>query len=143
MYGSETYAENPYGGGLVLAPSPGSSGYQNIRSRFGSPPWQSPLNEDNQQWRKWLQEVWSSTNAMKLPTPTTTAPSSSPYVHQFQQAGRGRILVSSGTVSLIEWSRDGATFYPVGTSGGAFFVAQNDYIRVTYTVAPTVLEILD
>jgi 6-phosphogluconate dehydrogenase (decarboxylating) len=40
-------------------------------------------------------------------------------------------------VSLIEFSRNGTTFFPVGTSGGMFSVTQGDYLRVTYTAAPT------
>lgn len=51
-----------------------------------------------------------------------------------------RLLVSGGTVSAITYSRDGTTFDATGLTAGAFDVAPGDRIRITYTVAPTVVQ---
>lgn len=48
----------------------------------------------------------------------------------------GIIILSGGTVSIIEYGR-GASFYVVGLLAGSFAVARGDIVRVTYVVAPT------
>jgi len=55
----------------------------------------------------------------------------------FQSTVPGNINVNAGTVSLIEISRDGLTFFATGLLGGMFFLCPGDFIRVTYVVAPT------
>ena len=59
----------------------------------------------------------------------------SPFV--FQSTVPGNITVTAGTVSLIEISRDGVTFFATGLLAGMFFLCPGDFIRVTYAVAPT------
>ena len=49
---------------------------------------------------------------------------------------RGSMIVSGGSVSLIEFSRDGTTFYDVGATAGMFALNASDQLRVTYTVTP-------
>lgn len=46
-------------------------------------------------------------------------------------------VVSGGTVSTVELSRDGSTFFNVGLTSGAFVLGTGDTLRLTYTVAPT------
>lgn len=53
----------------------------------------------------------------------------------YQAVIRGQVHISGGTVSAVEYSRDGTTFYAVATSGFVQMDAR-DYLRVTYTVAP-------
>lgn len=48
------------------------------------------------------------------------------------------LLVSGGTVSLVEFSRDGATWYNVGTVAGMFFLSPGDWLRAAFSVAPTI-----
>jgi hypothetical protein len=48
----------------------------------------------------------------------------------------GAVIVNAGTVSLVEIGRNG-TFTTIGVVAGMFHVAQDDTLRVTYTVAPT------
>ncbi len=64
-----------------------------------------------------------------------TAPAASPYT--FTAAVKGFMLITGGTVSLVEFSRDGVTFYSYGTTSGQFTLNSADRLRVTYTVAPT------
>lgn len=78
--------------------------------------------------------------------PSTTAPAgitvgASPYSYQNTSTGTQTVLVSGGTVTLIEYTRDNATFYSVGMLGGAFDLNPLDRLRVTYAVAPTMTAI--
>lgn len=62
-------------------------------------------------------------------------PTGSPFTYSPQV--RGFMILTGGTVSLVEFSRDGTTFYNYGTIVGTFPLNAADRIRVTYTVAPT------
>lgn len=48
----------------------------------------------------------------------------------------GLVVVSGGTVTLIEYGRS-ASFYLLGLIAGSFAISRGDVIRVTYAVAPT------
>lgn len=64
-----------------------------------------------------------------------TTPGASPYT--FTASVKGFMLITGGTVSLVEFSRDGTTFYSYGTTSGQFTLNSADRLRVTYTVTPT------
>lgn len=49
----------------------------------------------------------------------------------------GFVIVQGGTVSAIEFSRDGVTFYDVGFTQGIVPLSSKDQLRVTYSVLPT------
>ena len=51
-----------------------------------------------------------------------------------------RHQISGGTVSAITYSRDGSTFDSIGQTSGQFDVNPGDRLRITYTVAPTVIQ---
>lgn len=55
----------------------------------------------------------------------------------FQDPFPGNVVISGGTVSAIEVSRDGTNFLNAGVIGGTFFLCAGDDIRVTYAVTPT------
>lgn len=61
-------------------------------------------------------------------------PTGSPYTYSAPRGGS--MIVSGGTVSMIEFSRDGSTFYDVGQTAGMFALSAADQLRVTYAVAP-------
>lgn len=112
-------------------------------TRFDSAPLQTKLDIDDNRWRKWFQDMWALVNAIRLPLPISVTVGASPFTYQFANGGSASILVNGGTVSLIEWSRDGTTFYKVGTTTDSMYtVSSGDYIRVTYTVIPTVKVVL-
>lgn len=71
------------------------------------------------------------------PGVSTITPSGSPYNYQSLNQYPETVAVSGGTVSLIELSRDGTTYVTTGLTSGAFRIEPGEYIRVTYTVAPT------
>jgi hypothetical protein len=51
------------------------------------------------------------------------------------------VVVSGGTVTLIEFSRGGSALINIGILGGVVRLAPADRIRVTYVVAPTMTQI--
>lgn len=64
----------------------------------------------------------------------TVTPGPSPF--EYAATNSGSVLVSDGTVSLIELGRNGV-FTNVGVIAGAIPVSEGDAVRVTYTVVPT------
>jgi hypothetical protein len=69
--------------------------------------------------------------------PSSITPGASPYTYQNTLGYPADVIVNGGTVSAIAFSRDNATFYTAGAIGGIFPLSPYDYLRVTYTVAPT------
>lgn len=59
----------------------------------------------------------------------------SPFTYTPKQ--KGFFILTGGTVSAVEFSRDGVAFYNYGATAGQFHLSANDRIRVTYSVAPT------
>lgn len=76
----------------------------------------------------------------KTDTPTEAASAvtvgASPYSHS-DPVKDGLLVIRSGTVSLIEYGRNGA-FTNLGITSGMVPVRAGDVVRITYTVAPTV-----
>lgn len=74
-------------------------------------------------------EIVESRGAAQAITPSGSA-------FSYTAPANGIIIMSGGTVSLVEYGR-GASFYVVGLLAGSFAVARGDQIRITYAVAPT------
>ena len=68
--------------------------------------------------------------------PETLAPGGSPY--SYTPGIAGTVIVSGGTVSAIDISRNGTTWLATGETTGMFPLERTDTIRVTYTVLPNV-----
>lgn len=49
----------------------------------------------------------------------------------------GFLIIQGGTVSLVEWSRDGVTFYNTAQTQGIFPLSSTDQLQITYSVLPT------
>lgn len=60
----------------------------------------------------------------------------SPFTYSAPRGGF--VIVNGGTVTAIEFSRDGTNFYNTGETAGVFPVCAVDRLRITYAVAPTV-----
>ncbi|HEX2243745.1 MAG TPA: hypothetical protein VHK27_10920, partial [Gammaproteobacteria bacterium] len=60
----------------------------------------------------------------------------SPFV--YQAVIRGQAHIGGGTVSAVEFSRNGSTWYPAGITQGFVQMDARDSLRVTYTVAPSI-----
>ena len=69
--------------------------------------------------------------------PSTITVTGSPFSYQNTTTFRADVIVQGGTVSKVEFSRDGSTWYDVGVTAGMFGLSPSDRLRVTYTGAPT------
>lgn len=100
------------------------------------PTYEQPLvvkDNTSSAWYRYLQQ-----NELGTPPAAESAviPTGSPFTYT---AGRkGFLIIQGGTVSQVAFSRSG-TFYNVGQTSGAFTLDQNDQIKVTYSVAPTLI----
>jgi hypothetical protein len=83
------------------------------------------------EWFRFLKQIEPSKQQ-----PKAIALTGSPMVLTAQEIGD--YVVSGGTVSAIELSRNGAAYINLGVTAGMFRVTFNDLLKVTYTVAPTV-----
>jgi hypothetical protein len=59
----------------------------------------------------------------------------SPFVYTNEV--KGTVIISGGTVSDVSFSRNGTTYYTTGQTAGMFPINAQDFLRITYTVAPT------
>jgi hypothetical protein len=69
--------------------------------------------------------------------PITITPGASPYTYQNTNTYPADIIVSGGGVSLLEFSRNGVTFFSTGSFYGMFTLSPYDLLRVTYSSTPT------
>jgi hypothetical protein len=70
--------------------------------------------------------------------PRAVAVGASPFTIQNTTGQSVDLIVTGGTVSAIDFSRDNVTFYGVGQTAGVFCLSPYDYLRVTYIAAPTI-----
>jgi hypothetical protein len=77
----------------------------------------------------------SLSNAAVLPSNITVT--ASPFTYQNATGYNGDVIISGGTVSNIEFTRDNTTFYTTGLTTGVITLSPSDRVRVTYSVAPT------
>ena len=70
---------------------------------------------------------------------TVVSVGASPFSFVNPEATPVSAIVSLGTTTLIEYSRDGVTFDTLGLIAGQFRLNPGDRLRVTYTIAPTVV----
>jgi len=62
----------------------------------------------------------------------------SPYTYQNITGEALKVMITGGTVSAVRYSRDGITFYTQATATNTEVILQPlDYVRVTYSVIPT------
>lgn len=84
-------------------------------------------------WYQFFSDVWKGKPSGGI-NPIT--PASSPYT--YQAAHKGFLIIQGGTVSLVQFSRDGLTNYNTGQTSGTFPLAQGDSLIVIYTAMPTI-----
>jgi hypothetical protein len=66
----------------------------------------------------------------------------SPFTYQNVSTYNQSVIITGGVVSLADFSRDNTTFYTISTvTNTMVLLSPNDYIRVTYTVAPTMVSV--
>lgn len=89
-------------------------------------------------WRDWFTLLRTKVLTSRAnDVPSAITPGASPYVYQNTGSSPVSVLVSGGTVSAIDFSRDGSTYYNVGVVAGMFELSSGDYLKTTYTGVPT------
>lgn len=113
-----------------------------LRARFAMVRNQTPPVEDvggrrmaQKDWFLFFTNLYTAvTDGLSQPAEASTL-AASPAV--YTAVIRGQAHISGGTVSLIEFSRDGTNWYDTGIVKGFVTMNASDSIRITYTVIPT------
>lgn len=87
-------------------------------------------------WWRFLLNVSQQAFGINATQPATVMVTASPFV--FTAAVQGSLLVAGGPVTLIEYSKDGTTWFPMGIVQGPIQLVPKDQVRITYTHAPAV-----
>ena len=95
--------------------------------------------KENPRFLDWCKRVSSRFASNLAPAGVTVG--ASPFSVQNGTSWDQDIIVQGGTVSKIEYSRDASTYYDVGVVAGMFRLSPGDYLRVTYSSAPTMTTI--
>lgn len=112
-----------------------------LNARFQMVTPQSPLVAQQgvaaKNWYVWLYNVYLAVTE-GLPQPEQAIEvTASPFV--YIATIRGQAHISGGTVSAVEFSRDGTTWYNSGITAGFIEMDARDQLRVTYSVLPTIV----
>lgn len=78
-----------------------------------------------------------SPSAPVTPGRSVITVAASPFVYRNQTGKLQAVAVAAGTVSAVSISRDGVTYDVTGLTNGQFVLGNGDFLKVTYTVAPT------
>ena len=82
----------------------------------------------------WIEIYLDSINQQTLITPTVWA---SPYTYQNTTWRPVVVSITGGTVSQVAMSRDNTNFYQTARATNTFvYLGINDYVKITYSVAP-------
>lgn len=107
-----------------------------MASQFNSLPlYNVPLMQGGHTLRDWYFFFSGLFRGLPPGNVEPVTPGASPYIYSATK--RGSMIVEGGTVSAVEFSRDGVTFYDVGAVAGMFPINASDQLRVTYAVVPT------
>src|ERR1700749_1346316 len=108
-----------------------------MTARRAIPTYEQPLTVGGNMsasWRRWLHDT-------EVGTPPSNeaafVPTASPFT--YQATARGYLIISGGTVSQIAYARTTGVFYVTGQTSGMFPVSLGDFIKVTYSGAPTMV----
>jgi hypothetical protein len=73
---------------------------------------------------------------------STISVTASPFTYQNTTGYNADVIISGGTVSLVEFSRDNSTYYTTAILTNTILrLSPNDYVKVTYTSAPTMVSV--
>lgn len=96
--------------------------------------WMDGNGEPTREFYRFVNNLFHSTGGGGAVSGITVG--SSPFVYTAPVVGQ--VVISGGTVSKIEISRDvGTTFFTIGLTSGMFLLKEQDELRVTYSAMPT------
>jgi hypothetical protein len=98
------------------------------------PTYQEPLTQGPNTVRGWYTFWLGLLQGQPTGNVVSIVPGVSPY--SYVATIGGAVIVQGGTVSLIEVSRDGMSFFDTGQTSGMFVMSQGDTLRVTYSSVP-------
>ncbi len=94
----------------------------------------TPGSHNDAAWYRYFQQNESGTPpSSEMPVTIAGSPFS------FTAPSKGFVILSGGTVGNVMFSRTTGTFYLTGQTAGVFPMAQNDVLKVTYSVRPTLI----
>lgn len=107
-----------------------------MTQQFNSmPTFQTPLETNGVTSRPWYFFLSGLFRGLPPQLENQVPPTGSPF--SYIAPVRGFLIVHGGTVSDIEFSRDGSTFYNLGVTAGQITLAASDTVVITYSLAPT------
>jgi len=98
------------------------------------PTFEVSLTEGKQTNKVWYFFFKSLLNGNPPANEYAVTPVQSPYT--FVASQRGFLIVNGGTISLIQFSRNGSTNYTTGMTAGCFPVSAGDSLIIRYSSTP-------
>jgi hypothetical protein len=88
---------------------------------------------------RYLQQINALLNfQQRLIAPAAQTVGASPWVYTNNTGNDQSEIVQGGTVTKIEFSRNGGSYIDTGVTAGMFQLSPLDSLRVTYAVVPTI-----
>jgi len=103
------------------------------------PPYSVPMYEDTEmitRWKGYWVALDLAVNGTQVDALAVTG--TSPIVVQNTMSCDQIYFTAGGAGVIIEYSRDGSTYFPTGVTSGQVTVFPGDFIRFTYTTLPTI-----
>lgn len=111
-----------------------------LRARFAMVRNQTPIlgagSLMQKDWYLFFTNIWTAVTEGMPQAEEAVTVTASPMT--YTAVIRGQAHINGGTVSVIEFSRDGANWYDTGMTAGFVQMDKGDLLRVTYAVAPTI-----
>lgn len=110
-----------------------------LRARFAMTLSQTPLVENGlsqQDWYIFFYNLYLAVTEGMPQAEEAVTIAASPMT--YTAIIRGQAHIGGGTVSVIEFSRNGTDWYDTGVTTGFVQMDRNDLLRVTYAVAPNI-----
>ena len=102
-----------------------------------APVYTEPLQTEgntSKSWYRWMQHY---DKGVPPSSETIITEHHSPFSYQAPSAGF--VIVTGGTVSAIQFSRTPGTFHATGKTAGVFQMSQNDQLKITFSVKPSLM----
>jgi hypothetical protein len=111
-----------------------------LRARFAMVRNQTPIigagTLTQKDWYLFFTNLWTAVTEGMPQTEEAVPIEASPMT--YTAVIRGQAHIGGGTISVIEFSRDGTNWYDTGMTAGFVQMDKGDLLRVTYAVAPTI-----